>query len=50
MPGVTGDLMLKDLLPDGFQGMGCMRKESLVRVTERVRALVSTDWSVLGLG
>lgn len=37
MPGDTGELMLKDLAPDGFQGMSYIGGESLTTVTKGVR-------------
>ena len=48
----TGELMLKDLAPDGFQGMGFIWEISLIVVPKEVRvlvrAVVSTDWLVPG--
>lgn len=48
MPGDAGELMLRDLGPDGFQGLAYTGGESSVMVTKGVRvlvrAVVSTDW------
>lgn len=45
---VTGELVLKDLAPDDFQGMNYSRGKSLIMVTKEVRVMFSTDWLALG--
>lgn len=50
MLGVTGEQLLKDLAPDGFQGMGYIGEKSLIMATKgvRVRVVVSPVWLMLG--
>ena len=45
---VTGELMLKDLALDGFQGMDYIGKKVLIMMTKGVRVMISTNWLVLG--
>lgn len=44
MPGVTGLLILKDLVPQWFPRDGLYRKKSLIILTKGVRVVDSTDW------